>query len=110
MSALLNASPKNASGVIVLDGQLTATLDYSNGLPYEGGSLAIDTIGSISYYNMGLPYTAVHRIATTVSAPTFYGGGAAPFDAAGRFCIAAGATTNYSSGVPYIATGQVALG
>ena len=110
MSALLNASPKNASGVIVLDGQLTATLDYTNGLPYEGGSLAIDTIGVISYYNMGLPYTAVNRIATTGSAPTYYGGGAAPFNAAGRLCIAVGPITDYSSGVPYLATGQVALG
>jgi len=110
MSALLNASPKNASGVLALNGQLTATLDYTNGLPYEGGLLAIDTIGAISHYNMGLPFTAVDRIAATVSAPTYFGSGAAPFDAAGRLCIVAGAIADYSSGVPYLATGQVAQG
>jgi len=110
MSALLNATPKNASGVIVLNGQLTATLDYTNGLPYEGGALAVDTIGAISHYHMGLPYTAVNRLATTSNAPTYYGSGAAPFDAAGRLCIVAGVIADYSSGVPYLATGQIAQG
>ncbi len=66
MSALLNATPKNASGVITLNGQIAATLDYANGLPYEGGALAVDTIGAISHYHMGLPYTAVDRLAVAV--------------------------------------------
>lgn len=108
MSALLNATPIGVNGVVTLNGQIAAPLTYTNGLPYDGGFLAIDTIGVVSYYNMGLPYTAVGRLATTVASPTSYGSGAAPFNA-GRLCMATGVANHYSSGVPYLSAGQVQI-
>jgi hypothetical protein len=38
---------------------------YSQGgLPInDAGAVAIDTSAAIAYYNAGLPYTAIHRLA-----------------------------------------------
>jgi hypothetical protein len=107
MSALLNASPKDANGVIALNGQLAATLTFVNGLPYEGESLAVDSIGAIAYYHQGLPFTAVHRLAVNGNSPGYYNSGAAPFTNLGKLCLFSDTATDYSSGVPYVALGQV---
>jgi len=108
MSALFNATPKDANGVIQVTGTAAPSY-YTNGLPYDSsGALATDTTSAISHYHQGLPFTAAGRLCTTSASVDHYGSGAAPLSSAGRLCMGSAAITHYSSGVPYISTGAIA--
>jgi hypothetical protein len=100
VSALLQSSPIDETGVLSTDG--TAAPEYfANGLPYDAGKLAVDAITAIDHYHQGLPFTAVGRLAIIEADPTYYGSGAAPFNAS-RLCVGGLPIDHYASGVPYI--------
>ena len=70
VSALLNATSKTASGVVVTNGTAAPSF-YDSGLPYESdSSLAIDNTTAISTYHQGLPFTANGRLVTSTAAVT----------------------------------------
>jgi hypothetical protein len=71
LSVDLNSPQRWANGMpFVASGKLSVQVvgnvaGYSQGgLPInDAGAVAIDTSAAIAYYNAGLPYTAIHRLA-----------------------------------------------
>ena len=83
----------------------------SQGIPFDTlGVVQADLGGVIAFYHQGLPFTADSRIVINFDVPVgSYGSGAAPFDANGRLVVGSGPTDHYSCGIPYTASGQVAV-
>jgi hypothetical protein len=59
-----NGMPFVASGKLSTQTAGTVASHAPGGLPINDlGAVAIDTSAAIAYYNAGLPYTAIHRLA-----------------------------------------------
>jgi hypothetical protein len=78
----------------------------TQGIPFDGDSLAIDLASAIDHYHQGLPFTAQGRLACAVGAPDSFGSGAKPL-LTGRLCIASGVVDHSIGGVGYTAASAV---
>ena len=109
MSALLQLVPRRVGGAIDQTVGTLAPDHFANGLPYEADStLAIDTVTAIDHYHQGLGFTAVGRLAATLTGPPArFNSGAAPMDAGGRLVFALGSNAHYAHGVGYTPNSSV---
>lgn len=74
-----------------------------------GNALPIGISPILSYAN-GLPLNAIGQVPYSTGAPVGFSNGL-PFDAAGRLCVASGATpTDFCNGLPFDATGKLCIG
>jgi hypothetical protein len=63
-----NGMPFMATGKLSVQVIGTVVAHSQGGLPINDlGAVAIDTSAAIAYYNAGLPYTAIHRLAFAVA-------------------------------------------
>jgi hypothetical protein len=109
MSALFNASPMVA-GKLSYSVSGTVT-HYANGLPYLANGTLACTTAVPTYYHQGLPFNA-NKICVSLSpgVPVRFNDGAMPLTGSIRVAVdEVGAVTHYSSGVPYTATGAIAV-
>jgi hypothetical protein len=108
MSALLNATPKVTGAVSYTDGTL-APDHFQNGLPYEvDKTLAVDVDGTIAHYHQGLGFTAISRLAVTLTGPPArFGNGSAPMSASGHLVLALGTNSYYEHGVTFTPNASV---
>jgi len=71
-------------------------------------AVAIDVASPVAYVEMGIPFTAIGRIAAEDAPPVRYNSGNAPITANGRLSMSGDAVVRYASGIPYTATGAIA--
>ena len=101
MSALFNASPKDAAGLLMVDIGVSAPDYFDQGLPYmAGGFLAFEDNGITTHWHHGLPFTAVSRINGSGAPPQYFQSGAAPMSAS-KSVLEAGPATHHAHGVGY---------
>ena len=80
MTAILNGAPTKIDGSISVVVGTLAPERVENGVPYDGSSVAIDTVSPIAHYHHGLPFTSAGRIvAATGTDPDRIAGGATPY-------------------------------
>ena len=92
-----------------IDGTDAPTL-IKDGIPYDRGALALDISSAISYYHMGLPFTANGRLAASIDvAVARIGNGAAPFTAANRLAFSQNAAVSYIAAVGFTADSMISL-
>ena len=72
-------------------------------------SVAIDLTDSVAYVEMGVPFTAAGRIAAEDAPPVRYNSGGAPITANGRLAISEAPIARWATGIPYTATGAIAV-
>ena len=82
---------------------------FDQGLPFDGGTLAVDVSSPIAYYDTGLPFTANSRIAVTTLPPVRWDADAVPYAGNDRVAMSADAVSHYSSKLPYTVDGAWAV-
>ena len=100
MSQLLQVAARRQPSITGIDAT-TAPFYVSEGVPYDVGGVAIDSVSPITNYHQGIPFTANGRIAADINAPTYFGSGGAPFTPTGRLSIQTTATDHVLAGVPF---------
>ena len=100
MSQLLQGLA-DADGRIPATDSVASPTDYSDGLPFDSGKLAITINGVISHYHQGLPFTVQGRLAVEQGVFSYFGNGAAPFTSSGRLLISVNVPDYYLAGVGY---------
>ena len=108
MSQLLQVATR-AGGLPAVNGTLAPEY-VEEGVPYDGGVLAIDLNSAINHYSQGIPFTAAGRVAAGSGNPNYYGSGGAPFNIAGRLCVnTVLAAEHYSASIPYASTSAISV-
>ena len=82
---------------------------FDQGLPFDGGTIAVDVSSPIAYYDTGLPFTANSRIAVTTLPPVRWDADAVPYAGNDRVAMSADAVSHYSSKLPYTVDGAWAV-
>jgi hypothetical protein len=92
-----------------IDGTDAPTL-IKDGIPYDRGALALDISSAISYYHMGLPFTANGRLAASIDvAVARIGNGAAPFTAVNRLAFSENSAVSYIGAIGFTADSMISL-
>jgi len=82
---------------------------FDQGLPFDGGTIAVDTVSPIAYYDTGLPFTANSRIAVTTLDPVRWDADAVPYGPDERVAMSDAGVAHYSSKLPYTSIGAWAV-
>jgi len=82
---------------------------FDQGLPFDGGTIAVDVSSPIAYYDTGLPFTANSRIAVTTLPPVRWDADAVPYGANDRVAMSEDPVSHYSSKLPYTIDGAWAV-
>jgi len=106
LSQLLQVAARRQPSITGVDAT-TPPFYVSEGIPYDAGGVAVDSVSPITHHHQGLPFTANGRIAANINSPTYFGSGAAPFAPTGRLSIQTTAVDRVLAGVPFTITSGV---